>query len=753
LALLAAPTPAEFERASRDLAALPGATPPLDRLLRTARARSSEQVLAHAALFARYRFLRAESRPGRGFAGAADALVADAALDPLTLVPALALAAFHHGWQGQLRLAQELQLRLLHVCREAGCDPISEGIAADELAEAAGRDGDFASAHRLQARAERLFHAAGATLQSGELEQKRAHLLLQEGRVDEATLAIATALNLLSPLQGEEATRATATAASIAGGIASARHLVRAELDLHRAALALLSNAKADGLTQQLTTAVALDALALGQTAQATTLLHAELDRQLAAGDRSMAGRVRRALAMLELVHGDARPALEDATAALADLTADGAGLAWSDELAATRTLRARALLAVQGAAGIDEAGRELRAAIEIAEKAAQRSNDLEAQRRFAKSGIEPAIELALLGVRAQRPVADLLAPIDELHGLIERNPAPGAGERDWTARLPAKSCLLVLLPAQDALVRLAFTPAESVARELTLSRVQLVTLIESARASRAAGELPDPRAPTAAESALSAALYASLPASCAAATTLWLTLESPLDAFDATALPLPAPLTQQTAVGLASSLSRLLAPEPLWPPRSSRALLVDAAQPRDEEGSLAPLLPASARERELLAAALGAAPSELTGVALTPRSLLDRLPSVDLLHASVHGLAASEGALQLSGELGRLGAREVGAAQMAKGARVILSSCHAAPAESALAEAFLRAGALEVAAATGAIDDAAAARWAATFYPALARGASFVEANHEALLAEPAGTSGAPRAWFVVIK
>ncbi len=753
LALLSASTQPEFERAWSELAALPGGTAPLEHLARTARTRSSEQLAAHAALFARYRALRAETRTGRGSADAVDALVADAALDPLTLVPALQFAAFQHGWQGQFRVAQELQLRALHVCAEAGCDPVSEGIAADELAEAAGRDGDFLSAHRLQSRAERLFHSAGATLQSGELEQKRAHLLLQEGRNDEAALAIATALRLLSPLQGDEATSATATAASIAAGIASSRHLVRAELELHQDAVALLSKAKASALTTQLTSAIALDSLTLGESGEAALLLHAQLDRQLAAGDRSMAGRVRRTLAMLALAKGDGRAALENATAALADLTADGAGLAWSDDLAETRTLRARALLAVEGSSGIEEAVRELRGAVELAEKAARRSDDLEAQRRFAKSGIEPAIELALLEVRAQRPAAELLAPLDDLHGLIERRTAPGAVARDWSAHLPEKSCLLVLLPAEQSLVRLAFTAAASVAGELPISRTRLATLLTSARASRAGDALPDPRAPTPAESALAAALFDSLPASCAAATTLWLMVESPLDAFDVTALALPEPLSTQAAVGLATSLAPLLEREPLWPPRPSLTLLIDAAQPRDEEGSLAAQLPAAGRERELLEAALGAAPSELSGVALTPQALLARLPALDLLHASVHGLLAPSGALQLSGELGRLSAQEISAARLPTGARVVLASCHAAPSESALAEAFLRAGALEVVAAAGAIDDAAAARWAATFYPALSRGRSFVEANHEALLAEPPSTSGTPRAWFVVIK
>ena len=80
----------------------------------------------------------------------------------------------------------------------------------------------------------------------------------------------------------------------------------------------------------------------------------------------------------------------------------------------------------------------------------------------------------------------------------------------------------------------------------------------------------------------------------------------------------------------------------------------------------------------------------------------------------------------------------------------MVLSACHSAPGESGLTIAFARAGALEIAAAEGAIDDEAAARWSEAFYPALARGLSFAEANREALRKEP--TQG-QRAWFVVSK
>jgi len=760
--LLAAATPAQLDEAHALLAALPGGEPArLARLEALARRESPAQLAAHAALFARYQSLRGAPPDDAAAQAAAQALVADAANDPLLLVPALQLLAFRDVWRGEERPAQELSQRALHLCETRGCDPISEGIAADELAEAAGRDGDFSSAHRLQARAERLFREAGARLQTGELEQKQAHLFLEEGRLAEAGQAALAALRTLGAAPDERGRTASASAAAAAAGVASARHLLRAELELHRAALARLGPDTSPQLASELISQQALDQTALGRSRAASSLLRAELDRQLAAGAPQMAGRLRAALAQLEAEQGDSAGALADSAQALSALEANGAGLAWGAEVAQLHLLHARSLLTVRGEAGAQEARGELQASVAGASRAARSSGDLQSQLALLQPGTAAALELAQLGAREHRPAAELLAPFDELRSVIYRSAALGAAavqpstalaaalagalEADARAQRPAR-CLVALLPAEAALVRLSFAPGLAEAQALSaLPRAQLDSQLAALRSAA------DPDGRAAAARRLASALFAQLPDACAHADELWLWAEAPLDSIDLTALPLPAPLGA-AALGMATTVARLLATEPSWPPRAGTALLADGAAPSSEAGPALPSLPASAQERPVLAAALGAELLELSGPGLTPAALLERMPSLSFLHASVHGLAASAGggALQLSGELGRLSAREIAASQLAPGARVVLSACRAAPAESGLSLAFARAGALEIAAASGDLDDAAAARWAATFYPALARGLSFARANREAQRAQPAGEA---RAWFVITR
>jgi hypothetical protein len=97
-----------------------------------------------------------------------------------------------------------------------------------------------------------------------------------------------------------------------------------------------------------------------------------------------------------------------------------------------------------------------------------------------------------------------------------------------------------------------------------------------------------------------------------------------------------------------------------------------------------------------------------------------------------------------------RLAAGAIAGVRAGPGARIVLAACSAAGAESGLSLAFARAGAAAVVAAQGEVDDAAAARWAALFYPALARGLSPAEANREALRGQ---TGSGTRAWFTVLQ
>lgn len=196
----------------------------------------------------------------------------------------------------------------------------------------------------------------------------------------------------------------------------------------------------------------------------------------------------------------------------------------------------------------------------------------------------------------------------------------------------------------------------------------------------------------------------------------LWTFAGPPLDAVD---LP--------QATGIATSLTRLLAPEPRSPPRS--ALFV-TAETRGEVAAVAGALPGAEREQAALSKL--AATTALSGERATPEEALRLAPDFALLHFAVHGFEGR--ALQLAGEGGRLAARDIAQAHLKAGARVVLSSCAAGtPGPGGVAWAFARAGALAIAAARGEVDDAAAARWSERFYAALGAGQPFARAAREA--------------------
>src|SRR5207244_9081122 len=96
------------------------------------------------------------------------------------------------------RAAQRYEASITSGCPARGCALENLAIALDELADAAGRDGDFSSAHDLQGRAEAIFTAAGAALQLAELHRKRAGLLLEEKRPDDAARSAALAVSELA---------------------------------------------------------------------------------------------------------------------------------------------------------------------------------------------------------------------------------------------------------------------------------------------------------------------------------------------------------------------------------------------------------------------------------------------------------------------------------------------------------------------------------------------------------------------------
>ena len=725
-------------------------------------------LAAHGALWDRYAALKAAASAGRAVPGAAHTFTEAASADPLLAVPALGLEAFDRQQRGEALAARALHRKMLARCRAEGCTAESEAIALDELADAAGHDGDFAEAHRLQAAAETLLEARGARVQLAELWGKRAVLLAAEGRLTEAATQARRALSLFSPAGASCAPPAVrAQALLVAETVASDRGLTRAAAALDEAGLALLTDQPASPVAVRLARSLAVARSLLGKPAEARALVEKERARQEAAGEKRGALELRAQLARLAEAAGDHAAALTEARRGLVEAEGAEGTFSTKPSIAELRLLVGRAL-AQQASQGAPEAAPALRAqaeaelslVVEAAASAADADDAPEGARALALGGPaqEAALELAVLGLQQEHEPESLLLPLERLRAAALH--AQPAGER-WHSRVPEGACLVALLPHRQGLLRLVVSAGAVEARALPPTAAALGAMVEEARTAR-----PGAQQVSAGEQRLGDALFAGLPAACAEAKQVALFAEAPLDRVDLTALPLSREqgerrgeqhgeqrgerLGLRTAALSVSSLGRWLAPKQGALPG---ALLVQgAAAP---PGTLSPALPATAQERETLRAAFSPL-EELTGPAATPGALLARLPALGLLHAAVHGAAgarAGGGHLLLSAAIGeepRLPVEQIARAHLSPGTRVVLAACHAASAESGLGLAFLRAGAAVVVAAQGEVDDAAAARWAALFYPALARGLSPAEANHQALRGQ---TGGGARGWFTVLE
>jgi CHAT domain-containing protein len=755
-ALFTARTPAARDDAHRRIAALSTAhgafAQDLVALDEKAAARTPEQLAAHGALWDRYAALKAEASAGRAAPGATHALAEAAAGDVLLAVPALGLEAFDLQQRGEVRAARALYRKMLSRCAAGGCAAESEAIAVDELADAAGHDGDFAGAHRLQDRAQTLLERAGARLQLAELHGKRAVLLAAEGRLGAADEQALRAHRMLArhhegPFCAPPDVRAQALL--VAGTIAADRGLFRAAAALDEAGLAELADRPASPVAVRLARALAVARSLLGTPAEARALVEQERARQEASGERRGALELRAQLALLAESAGDHALALAEARRGLAEAPSAQGTFSTDPALAQLHLLEARALAQEASKAGQQEAQAlraqaeaELSTVVEAAASAAQREDVPGPARALALGGAarEAAVELAALGQQQGRAPASLLAPLDRLRAAALHEEPPPAG---WA--LPGSACLVALIPRQQDVLRVVLAKGAAEASSLPVTGPALRALVEEARAAT-----PGAREVAPAEQRLGDALFSALPEACASARQIALLAEEPLGRIDLTALPVRGErLALRTAASIVSTLRRAVTPRPK---PAAGALLVHGAV---AEGALSPALPAAALERETLRAQFGAL-EELTGPAATAEALLARLPSLGLVHAAVHGAAGTRdggGHLLLSPGAGgepRLSLEQVGAARLAPGARVVLAACHAASAESGLGLAFLRAGAAAVVAAQGEVDDAAAARWAALFYPALARGLSPAEANREALRGQ---TGEGPRAWFTVLE
>lgn len=648
LALLAAETPAQLAEAQKTAAP--------DHLALSGKLNPG-QLAEHARLYRTYLSLRARAL-GKGEVRAIEEFARLPAVqqDPLLWAPALQLAGYVHAARGDWREAQRYQASLAGACKVRGCTVENEAIALDELADLAGRDGDYASAHRLQGRAEQLFASVGATLQLGELHRKRAALFNEENRPDEAAQSVTAALRQLAGVERP----AFASALELASQIEAQRGEFLAARELGEAALELAAGNR--DLEVDIAALLATNAVGLGQLGEARARLEAEIARLGEAGHQSGVAALRRRLAEVRLRQGDAPGALAEAERGL-QLAPAGS---WEWDRVALHLAHGRALRTL---------GREVEAQAEL-------SQTLDAVARDVAAAPEPAAYLSqarqlIAEVALAATSADALAlPLDRLRAAALHVAPAQAG---WSRALPEGVCVLVVVPGD----------------KFTLQAV----------ARREGGEVRrlgrDP---------------AALAAGTERCDELWMFAGPPLDALD---LP--------SATGIATTLTRLLAPEPQSPPRS--ALFV-TAETRGDVAAVATALPGAERERAALSKL--SATTELSGERATPEEALRLAPGSALLHFAVHGFEGR--VLQLAGEGGRLAAREIAQAHLQPDARVVLSSCEAGtPGPGGVAWAFARAGAVAIAAARGNVDDAAAARWSERFYQALGAGQSFARAAREA--------------------
>lgn len=692
VALLSAATAKDVAAAEQKLAGLPpGMVTDLQQLAKRLARLPDPALEEHGRLFQVYLELR-----GRVMGGKAEAQEVEefsrlprVTADPVLWAPALQLAAYVHEARGEFKSAERFVRSLASACRVRGCAVEHEAIALDEAADAAARDGDFASARKLQARAEGLFATVAAELQLAELHRKRAQLLDEERLTDEAARSAAQAIRELAELAGDatlDAARAGALAQ--AADVASHRQQRNAAAELFESAVELAGKAGARDLEVDSASALAENAAALGDLQDARTRLEAEVRVQEEARHASGIASLHAALADILLRQKDPHAALAAAERGLA-VAREGA---WS--LTVTPRLHLAHARALRSMARPEEAAKELNDSLESALKGAATAKDPVAVLAPLE---ETASELAQILVEARMPADEVVLPLDRLRAaLVGAKRAPPG----WSRSLPLGACVVIAIPGAAATVTAVF------ARDFAKAR------------TAEALDLSD------------------VPGHCVG--EAWWLAAAPLDRTDPLTLFAPG-----LAVGVGTSISRLLAPEP---GASASVLLVSGAIPVGDVAGVAVQLPGAEREKGELER-LGLAVEDLRGPSATPEAVLARAAALPLLHFAVHGFDGLEGGfLQLSGDPGRLTAADVTSRKLS-GQRVVLAACEtAAFGQRGLAFAFARSGAFGVVAARGRVDDAAAAAWSARFHALLAKGVPMIRAAHEAE-ADPR----APK--FVVLK
>jgi len=146
-----------------DVAAARTDAPDLLALQRKLSQLTPAQMEEHTRLHHLYATLRDQAAAGKADVAEVEEFARYVALDPVLWAPALQLAADVHRSRGDLGAVGRFEGSIASACPMRGCAAEDEAVAADALAKAAARNGDAASAHKLQARLEALLQSIGVS--------------------------------------------------------------------------------------------------------------------------------------------------------------------------------------------------------------------------------------------------------------------------------------------------------------------------------------------------------------------------------------------------------------------------------------------------------------------------------------------------------------------------------------------------------------------------------------------------------------
>jgi hypothetical protein len=154
--LRSAATPAEVAAARTDAPDLLALQRKLSRL-------TPAQMEEHARLHHLYAILRDQAAAGTADVAEVEEFARYVVLDPTLWAPALQLAADIYRSRGDQGAVGRFEASIASACPLRGCAAEDEAVAVDALAKAAAREGDSASAHKLQARLEALLQSIGVS--------------------------------------------------------------------------------------------------------------------------------------------------------------------------------------------------------------------------------------------------------------------------------------------------------------------------------------------------------------------------------------------------------------------------------------------------------------------------------------------------------------------------------------------------------------------------------------------------------------